>query len=99
MFSGLRRIEILLRSALKRTETSTMNSNLPARSSLHARALLIAAVAFISYAYFYRRGGWQANSRFDLVRPLLERGAVSLDPYHEETHDMVVYHGRCSSNK
>ena len=99
MFSGLRRIEILLRSALKRTETSTMNSNLPARSSLHARALLIAAVAFISYAYFYGGGGWNANSRFDLVRAILERGTLSIDAYHENTEDKVVYQGHYYSDK
>ena len=32
---------------------------------VRARALLIAAVLFISYAYFYEGGGWNQNSRFD----------------------------------
>jgi len=32
---------------------------------VRVRALLIAGVLFISYAYFYEGGGWNQNSRFD----------------------------------
>ncbi len=43
----------------------------PASLLIKRRALLISAVAFISYAYFYQGGGWNQNSRFDLVRAIV----------------------------
>src|SRR5262245_7921202 len=60
-------------------------SSLPARSI--ARPLLISAVVFISCAYFYEGGGWNQNTRFDLVRALVERHTVRIDAYHENTGD------------
>jgi hypothetical protein len=42
--------------------------NVPAQTnctSIHTRALLIGAIIFFSYAYFYEGGGWNQNSRFD----------------------------------
>jgi len=40
-------------------------------SWIRIRALLIAAVILISYACFYEGGGWNQNSRFDLVRAIV----------------------------
>src|SRR5262245_10035239 len=60
-------------------------SSLPARSI--ARPLLISAVVFISCAYFYEGGGWNQNTRFDLVRAIVERHTVRIDAYHENTGD------------
>ncbi|MFN8094643.1 MAG: hypothetical protein U0599_20915 [Vicinamibacteria bacterium] len=48
-------------------------------------ALFVAAL--VSYAYFYQAGGWNQNSRFDLVRAIVERGTASIDAYHENTND------------
>ncbi len=64
-----------------------------------ARALLIALVAFVSYAYFYQGGGWNQNSRFDLVRAILERGTLRIDAYHENTKDKTIANGHFYSDK
>jgi hypothetical protein len=48
-------------------------------------ALFVAVLA--AYAYFYQAGGWNQNSRFDLVRALVERGTASIDAFHENTRD------------
>ena len=63
------------------------------------RALLIFATVFISYAYFYQGGGWNQNSRFDLVRAMVERGTLRIDAYHENTQDKAYYQGHYYSDK
>ena len=45
------------------------------------RAFLIFAVTFFSYAYFYEGAGWNQNSRFDMVRAIVERGILSIDDF------------------
>ncbi len=64
-----------------------------------ARALLIGIVTFVSYAYFYQGGGWNQNSRFDLVRAILERGTLCIDGYHENTEDKTIANGHFYSDK
>ena len=54
-------------------------------SSIRIRALLIFGVIFFSYAYFYEGGGWNQNSRFDLVRAIVEQGTLRIDAYDENT--------------
>src|SRR3981189_769254 len=66
---------------------------------LRRRALLISATVFISYAYFYQGGGWNQNSRFDLVRAMVERGTLRIDAYHENTQDKAYYQGHYYSDK
>src|SRR6516164_3054864 len=51
------------------------------------RALLLASALFLSYAYFYEGGGWNQNTRFDLVRAVVEDRTVRIDVYHENTLD------------
>ncbi len=48
----------------------------PQDSKNRKRALLIGAVAFASFAYFYGGGGWNQNSRFDLLRAIIEQHTV-----------------------
>src|SRR5256712_13515877 len=71
----------------------------PASLLIKRRALLISAVAFISYAYFYQGGGWNQNSRFDLVRAILERGTLRIDAYQENTGDKALFNGHYYSDK
>lgn len=68
-------------------------------STTRTRALLIAAVVFISYAYFYQGGGWNQNSRFDLVRAIVEQGTLRIDAYHENTDDKAFANGHYYSDK
>src|SRR5271167_3558696 len=66
---------------------------------IQIRALLIAAVVLISYAYFYQGGGWNQNSRFDLVRAVIEQGTLRIDAYHENTSDKAFANGHYYSDK
>ena len=68
-------------------------------ASVGKRAVLIALVAFVSYAYFYEAGGWNQNSRFDLVRAILDEHTLRIDAYHENTGDKALYQGHYYSDK
>ena len=53
---------------------------LPTRTdgkSIAIQALILGLVAFASYAYFYSGGGWNQNTRFDLVRAIVEHGTLT----------------------
>lgn len=52
-----------------------------------SRSAALFALVFCCYAYFYQAGGWNQNSRFDLVRALVEQGTASIDAYHGNTKD------------
>lgn len=69
------------------------------KPNIRSRALLIAIVTFLSYAYFYEGGGWNQNSRFDMVRAILERKTLSIDAYHENTEDKALSRGHYYSDK
>src|SRR5437016_13614268 len=69
------------------------------RKSNHKRALLIAMVLFVSYAYFYAGGGWNQNSRFDLIRAIVEQGTLRIDAYHDNTRDKAIFRGHYYSDK
>ena len=60
---------------------------------------LIGAVIFLSYAYFYESGGWNQNSRFDMVRAILEEKNLTIDAYHENTQDKALSRGHYYSDK
>src|SRR6266545_3264224 len=51
------------------------------------RAVLIAGALFLTYAFFYQAGGWNQNSRFDLVRAVVDRGTPAIDAYEHNTGD------------
>lgn len=74
--------------------------NVPTQSSLiRIRALLIGAVVLVAYVYFYQGGGWNQNSRFDLVRAMVELGTLRIDAYHENTGDKAFANGHYYSDK
>jgi hypothetical protein len=50
-------------------------------------AAVLAVLLLASYGYFYEGGGWNQNTRFDLVRAILEKRTLSIDAYHENTGD------------
>ncbi len=55
----------------------------PENSSSHWKAAsLLGAVLFSSFIYFYEGGGWNQNSRFDLLRAIVERHTLQIDAYH-----------------
>jgi len=63
------------------------------------RALLIVAVIFFSYSYFYEGAGWNQNSRLDLVRAIVEQGTLRIDDFHENTGDKALVNGHYYSDK
>src|SRR5262249_42452051 len=60
---------------------------------------ILAALLFLSYAYFYQAGGWNQNSRFALVRAILERHMLRIDDYQLHTGDRALVEGHYSSDK
>ena len=75
-------------------------SSLPESSSSHRKAaILLGLVAFLSFSYFYEGGGWNQNSRFDLLRAIVERHTLQIDAYHENTQDKAHFNGHYYSDK
>jgi hypothetical protein len=75
-------------------------SPLTEKSPAHWRvALLVGVVTFLSFIYFYEGGGWNQNSRFDLLRAIVERHTLQIDAYHENTQDKAHFNGHYYSDK
>jgi hypothetical protein len=62
-------------------------------------ASLLGIVSFLSFCYFYEGGGWNQNSRFDLLRAIVERHTIQIDDYHENTQDKAHFRGHYYSDK
>src|ERR1700751_4693414 len=75
-------------------------SRAPENSSFHRKtAALLGLVIFFSFIYFYEGGGWNQNSRFDLLRAIVERHTLQIDAYHENTQDKAHFRGHYYSDK
>lgn len=66
--------------------------------------LSIAAVVGLAYVYFYQAGGWNQNSRFALVRAIVEQGTLRIDNSVQvdgrvTTGDLVRHDGHIYSDK
>ncbi|HZC22678.1 MAG TPA: hypothetical protein VE866_05010, partial [Candidatus Binatia bacterium] len=69
-------------------------------SVLHRKtAILLGVVTFLSFIYFYEGGGWNQNSRFDLLRAIVEQHTLQIDTYHENTQDKAHFRGHYYSDK
>ena len=69
-------------------------------TSRQLRAALVLAIALLfSYAYYYQAGGWNQNSRFALVRAILERHTLQIDAYQLHTGDRAIWRGHYYSDK
>jgi hypothetical protein len=56
----------------------------------------LGVVTFLSFIYFYEGGGWNQNSRFDLLRAIIERHTLQID---ENTGDKAHFQGHYYSEK
>ncbi len=67
------------------------------KRGLRSPAFALFVMVFSAYAYFYQAGGWNQNSRFDLVRANVEKGSSSIDGYEKNTGDKACRgpKGRC----
>jgi hypothetical protein len=62
-------------------------------------ATVVGVTLFASYAYFYGAGGWNQNSRFALIRAILERQTVRIDAYQLHTGDRALWQGHYYTDK
>jgi hypothetical protein len=62
-------------------------------------ASLFGLASFLSFIYFYEGGGWNQNSRFDLLRAIVERHTLQIDAYHTNTQDKAHFRGHYYSDK
>jgi hypothetical protein len=69
------------------------------RPSHRKSAWLLFCVIFFSFLYFYEGGGWNQNSRFDLLRAIIEHRTLRIDAYHENTLDKAHFRGHYYSDK
>lgn len=75
-------------------------SPLPEEPPSHWRAAcLLGFVSLFSLLYFYEGGGWNQNSRFDLLRAIVEQHTLRIDDYHENTQDKAHFQGHYYSDK
>jgi hypothetical protein len=65
---------------------------------MRQRAILF-VLLFVSFAYFYQAGGWNQNSRFDLVRAITNEGTLNIDPFKNSTGDKAFHEGHYYSDK
>lgn len=63
------------------------------------RRVALFVLLFASYAYFYQAGGWNQNSRFDLVRAITNEHTFHIDPYRHATGDKAYFEGHYYSDK
>src|ERR1700690_1893082 len=70
-------------------------STRPARKA----AVLLGTLIVLSCVYFYEGGGWNQNSRFDLLRAIVERHTLQIDAYHQNTQDKAHFNGHYYSDK
>ena len=68
-------------------------------STLRRSAVVLGAALLLSYAYFYQAGGWNQNTRFALVRAIIEHRSIQIDPYAESTGDRSLWQGHYYSDK
>jgi hypothetical protein len=80
-----------------------MKCDLPTPRTVPVRAVklawLIGVATFVAYAYFYPGGGWNQNTRFDLIRAIVERRTLSIDAYQLNTGDKSIHDGRYYCDK
>jgi hypothetical protein len=62
-------------------------------------AWVLATALFLSYAYFYQAGGWSQNSRFAMIRAVLERHTLQIDAYQLHTGDRALWEGHYYTDK
>jgi hypothetical protein len=62
-------------------------------------AVVMSAALFVSYAYFYEAGGWNQNSRFALIRAILERHTLQIDAYSLHTGDRALWRDHYYTDK
>ena len=71
----------------------------PASRRHRRRTVVVAATLLATYAFFYQAGGWNQNSRYDLVRAVVEHHTFAIDAYHLNTGDKALVGDHYYSDK
>jgi hypothetical protein len=68
---------------------------------LHRPETALFLLVFCAYAYFYQAGGWNQNSRFALVRSVVEKRTSIIVGYHLATGDLACHgpNGACKDKR
>jgi hypothetical protein len=68
--------------------------------TLHKTNLVIIfLITLLFYGYFIRPGDWNIDSRFALVKAIVEEGRLTIDSYEFETGDKAYINGHYYSDK
>ena len=66
-------------------------------------ALIIFLLLAFIFGYFYQYGGWNVNSRFDLILAIVQEGRLTIDTYQNRpdtlTGDKAYFNGHYYSDK
>lgn len=63
------------------------------------QCLTLFCIIFVPYIYVHQGGGWNQNSRLDVLHSLWNHGTVSIDTYHRNTGDKALFEGHYYSTK
>lgn len=63
------------------------------------REVILALLLLHCYGFFHQLPAWNENSRYDLVRALVDDHTSRIDPYHKNTGDKSFYNGHYYSDK
>jgi hypothetical protein len=63
------------------------------------REVILALLLTFCYGFFVQVPIWNENSRYDLVRALVDDRTTRIDPYHRNTGDKAFYDGHYYSDK
>lgn len=69
------------------------------RVHAHRPHSVLFVLVFGVFAYFYQAGGWNQNSRFDMVRAVVEHGTFVIDRYEHNTGDDSLRDGHYYCDK
>lgn len=61
--------------------------------------LVLGGLLFVTFAYFQAPPSWNGVSRMALVRSIVERGRLDIDPFAFETGDKALFRGHHYSDK
>lgn len=63
------------------------------------REIIVGLFLLLVYGFFQQDGGWNQNSRLDLIQALVEHRTTVIDAYQKNTGDKAYYDGHFYSDK
>src|SRR3712207_4945657 len=76
-----------------------MSSRAAPRSAVALREIVLSLFLLFWYGFFFQVPVWNENSRYDLVRALVDDHTTIIDRYHTNTGDKAFYDGHYYSTK